>query len=155
MLRSYRCLNHLLPVYRPLDALRPRDHNLSCLSVSVVCTHAPLLSVAFMSLYDIFILCFYVLIIHFTHCIFRDCYHYLFGALCSVAFHFPLRLLFVRLSHSLINMLYLVTKAPATAATVVTTNRMLNPDHHTIFQAVKQQPQRLVYLCVSAKLFSS
>jgi len=51
---------------------------------------------------------FYILIIHFTHYIFRNCYHYLFSSLCSAAFHFPLTCLFVRLLHSLITILYLV-----------------------------------------------
>ena len=62
---------------------------LSCLSVSVVCINAPLLSVACMSLDDIVLLFspFYILIIHFTRCIYRDWYHYLFSVLCSATFH--------------------------------------------------------------------
>ena len=37
MLRSHHCLNHLLPAYRSLDALRPRGHNFilpECLTLS-------------------------------------------------------------------------------------------------------------------------
>ena len=50
----------------------------------------------------------YIFTIHFTCCIFRDCYHYLFSDLCSAAFHFPLTCLFVHLSHSIINISYVL-----------------------------------------------
>jgi len=42
-----------------------------------------------MSLDDIVLLFspFYILIIHFTRCIYRDWYHYLFSVLCSATFH--------------------------------------------------------------------
>ena len=83
VLRSHHCLNHLLPAYRPLAALCLRGHNFvlpECLislhkrSFIVSCLYEFVWYFHTMLFFP-----FYILIIHFTCCIFRDCYHY-----CSV-----------------------------------------------------------------------
>jgi len=78
---------------------------LSCPSVWVVCKillycQLPLWICKIFSILCVFLL-FYIFTMHIICCICRDCYLCLFSALCSAAFHF--HVMFVRLSHSIIN----------------------------------------------------